>query len=122
MQFRSASRRAALPVMLVQLSRMMTQERHGGIVGTSRPLCVRSGTSIVRPRFLNSGRSRFPSQGRPSRVTMDMRKEIRYRLDAPAVYSWEGMCGRRFHGEGITRDISVQGAFIVTATAPPPEC
>jgi hypothetical protein len=32
------------------------------------------------------------------------------------------MYGRRFHGEGITRDISVQGAFILTATAPPPEC
>lgn len=53
---------------------------------------------------------------------MDMRKEIRYRLDAPAVFSWEGMRGRRFHGEGITRDISIQGAFILTATAPPPDC
>jgi len=53
---------------------------------------------------------------------MDMRKDIRYRLDAPAVFSWEGMNCKRFQGEGITRDISVQGAFILTATMPPPDC
>ena len=53
---------------------------------------------------------------------MEMRKEIRYRLDAPAVFSWQGAHQRRFQGEGITRDISVQGAFILTATLPPPEC
>src|SRR4029077_17418626 len=53
---------------------------------------------------------------------MEMRKEIRYRLDAPAVFSWEGARHRRFQGEGITRDISIQGAFILTATMPPPAC
>jgi|SRR5579864_1713832 len=53
---------------------------------------------------------------------MEMRKEIRYRLDAPAVFSWEGAGHRRFQGEGITRDVSIQGAFILTATMPPPDC
>jgi hypothetical protein len=53
---------------------------------------------------------------------MEMRREIRYRLDAPAVFSWEGANHKRFQGEGITRDISVQGAFILTATMPPPDC
>ncbi len=53
---------------------------------------------------------------------MELRKDMRYRLDAPAVFSWEGARGRRFQGEGITRDISVQGAFILTATVPPPDC
>jgi hypothetical protein len=53
---------------------------------------------------------------------MEMRKEIRYRLDAPAVFSWEGMRHKKFQGEGVTRDISVQGAFILTATMPPPDC
>ena len=53
---------------------------------------------------------------------MEMRNELRYRLDAPAVFSWEGAHHRRFHGEGITRDVSVQGAFILTATIPPPDC
>lgn len=51
-----------------------------------------------------------------------MRKEIRYRLDAPAVFSWQGAHHRRLQGEGITRDVSVQGAFILTATMPPPNC
>lgn len=53
---------------------------------------------------------------------MEMRKEIRYRLDAPAVFTWDGIHHRRLQGEGITRDISVQGAFILTATLPPPDC
>jgi hypothetical protein len=53
---------------------------------------------------------------------MDMRTQIRYRLDAPVVFSWEGVLHRRFQGEGITRDISVQGAYILTATMPPPDC
>jgi len=53
---------------------------------------------------------------------MEMRKEIRYRLDAPAVFTWEGVGHRRFQGEGITRDVSIQGAFILTATMPPPDC
>src|SRR5579862_6676843 len=52
---------------------------------------------------------------------MDMRRDLRYRLDAPAVFSWEGMSRRRFQGEGVTRDVSVQGAFILTTTIPPPD-
>jgi hypothetical protein len=56
------------------------------------------------------------------REPMEMRKEIRYRLDAPAVFSWEGASHTRFRGEGITRDVSIQGAFILTATMPPPNC
>ncbi len=53
---------------------------------------------------------------------MEMRRNMRYRLDVPAVFTWEGARHRRFQGEGITRDVSVQGAFILTATMPPPEC
>lgn len=51
-----------------------------------------------------------------------MRSDIRYRLDAPAVFSWEGASHKHLQGEGITRDVSVQGAFILTATLPPPDC
>jgi hypothetical protein len=50
---------------------------------------------------------------------MDMRKEIRYRLAAPAVFTWENFECKRLQGEGITRDISLLGAFIVSATCPP---
>jgi hypothetical protein len=50
---------------------------------------------------------------------MEMRKELRYRLDAPALFSWESGRQKRLHGEGVTRDISVFGAFILTAACPP---
>src|ERR1700686_955890 len=52
---------------------------------------------------------------------MEMRRELRYRLDVPAVFCWESTHHRRLQGEGITRDVSVLGAFIVTATCPPVE-
>jgi hypothetical protein len=55
------------------------------------------------------------TQGAP----MELRREIRYRLDAPALFSWESAQHKRLQGEGITRDISVLGAFIVTPTCPP---
>jgi len=54
-----------------------------------------------------------------SGAPMEMRKEIRYRLDAPALFSWESSQHERLQGEGITRDISVFGAFIVTPMCPP---
>lgn len=50
---------------------------------------------------------------------MEKRKELRYRLDVPVLFSWESANHRRLQGEGITRDISVLGAFIVTPTCPP---
>jgi hypothetical protein len=52
----------------------------------------------------------------------DLRKETRYRLGAPALFSWEGANRKRFQGEGVTRDISVQGAFIFTLISPPVDC
>jgi hypothetical protein len=80
--------------------------------------------SIVRLTFAvkHKARSRRRLLGRYAREPMEMRKEIRYRLDAPAMFSWEDARHRRFQGEGITRDVSVQGAFILTATMPPPDC
>jgi hypothetical protein len=50
---------------------------------------------------------------------MEMRREIRYRLDAPTLFSWESAHHRRVQGEGVTRDISVLGAFILTSICPP---
>jgi hypothetical protein len=48
-----------------------------------------------------------------------MRREIRYRVDAPAQFSWQSRQGKRIQGEGFTRDISVLGAFILAPTCPP---
>jgi hypothetical protein len=53
------------------------------------------------------------------RTPMQMRREIRYRLDAPTLFSWESADHKRRHGEGTTRDLSVLGAFILTPTCPP---
>ncbi len=54
-----------------------------------------------------------------SRPTMELRGAVRYRLGAPAVFFWEGAHGNRLQGEGVTRDISLSGAFLVSATSPP---
>jgi hypothetical protein len=52
-------------------------------------------------------------------VSMELRNRVRYRLAADAVFAWQGPQGHRLLGEGITRDISVSGAFIFTRTCPP---
>ncbi len=52
---------------------------------------------------------------------MERRTNPRYRLGARAVFSWEGPDQERFQGEGITRDISLSAAFILTLTCPPAE-
>src|SRR6266699_7156136 len=50
---------------------------------------------------------------------VEMRREMRYRLDAPALFSWESSPHKWLQGEGVTRDVSVFGAFILTPTCPP---
>src|SRR6266567_7409599 len=50
---------------------------------------------------------------------MELRREVRYRLDAPALFTWESSHHKRLQGEGTTRDISVFGAFIQTPTCSP---
>ena len=50
---------------------------------------------------------------------MELRNRVRYRLSADAVFAWEGAQHGRFLGEGLTRDISLAGAFIFTLTCPP---
>jgi hypothetical protein len=50
---------------------------------------------------------------------LDRRKQIRHELSARAVFSWEGPEQERLEREGVTRDISESGAFIVTTSCPP---
>jgi hypothetical protein len=50
---------------------------------------------------------------------MELRNRVRYRLSASAVFSWEGAQRKRLVGEGVTRDVSVDGAFIFTRSCPP---
>jgi hypothetical protein len=52
-------------------------------------------------------------------ISMELRSRIRHRLSASAVFTWEGPFNRRLVAEGVTRDISVAGAFIFTRSCPP---
>jgi hypothetical protein len=50
---------------------------------------------------------------------MERRTQVRFLLSARAVFSWEGPEQKRIQGEGVTRDISLAGAFILTLSCPP---
>jgi hypothetical protein len=50
---------------------------------------------------------------------MELRKRVRYRLSADSMFAWEGAEHSRLQGKGLTRDISLTGAFIFTSTCPP---
>jgi hypothetical protein len=41
-------------------------------------------------------------------------------MNATVVFRWDGPDSGHYQGEGITRDMSVAGAFVLTATCPPP--
>ncbi len=50
---------------------------------------------------------------------MELRNRVRYRLAANAAFSWECAQNSRLLGKGVTRDISLAGAFILTLASPP---
>ena len=41
-------------------------------------------------------------------------------MNASVLFRWSRPDNRHYQGEGVTRDVSVAGAFILTATCPPP--
>jgi hypothetical protein len=57
--------------------------------------------------------------GKQRNGQVERRTQDRYQISARAVFSWEGPVQERFKGEGVTRDISSSGAFIVTTSCPP---
>jgi hypothetical protein len=50
---------------------------------------------------------------------MERRRDIRYGLKAIAIFAWEDSNHRRFEGEGVTGDISVANAYIISQICPP---
>lgn len=54
-----------------------------------------------------------------TRAIAQPRKYNRYQLEVPVIFSWKGAQEIREQGVGLTRDLSVRGAFIF-ATRPPP--
>lgn len=55
-----------------------------------------------------------------SEYSAERRKGIRYRMNASVMFHWHGSENEHYQGEGVTRDMSVTGAFVMTATCPPP--
>jgi hypothetical protein len=53
------------------------------------------------------------------RTAMERRRAIRYPLQVPASFSWEGEQGIVVQGEGRTRNISEKGVFVDAAILPP---
>jgi hypothetical protein len=50
---------------------------------------------------------------------VELRSASRYRLNAPAVYWWEGADDVSERGGGFTQDISSSGVFVLTTALPP---
>jgi hypothetical protein len=41
-------------------------------------------------------------------------------MNASVMFRWSGPDDGHYQGEGVTRDMSVAGAFVLTSTCPPP--
>jgi hypothetical protein len=41
-------------------------------------------------------------------------------MNASVMFRWSGPENGHYQGEGVTRDMSVAGTFVLTATCPPP--
>lgn len=50
----------------------------------------------------------------------ERRRAIRYRMHTPVIFRWKRPDNVHLQGEGITRDMSVAGVFVLTAACPPP--
>jgi hypothetical protein len=57
----------------------------------------------------------------PQRVKFraERRRHFRFRMRAPATFTWEKSGSGLSKGEGITRDVSVKGAYVYSETCPP---
>jgi hypothetical protein len=51
--------------------------------------------------------------------SFERRRVKRYRMSTAVIFHWKGPDNKRFQGEGLTRDMSVDGVFVLTATCPP---
>jgi hypothetical protein len=49
----------------------------------------------------------------------ERRSVVRYRTEVPVIFHWSPNGDEYWHGEGLTRDISVAGAHIFSDVCPP---
>jgi hypothetical protein len=50
---------------------------------------------------------------------IELRRSIRYRLSAPALFMWAPKDGKPRSGKGVTRDINTLGVYVQTDALPP---
>ena|SRR5579863_4611967 len=55
---------------------------------------------------------------RATKQAKERRKHVRYPVRVPAFFNWKKSGGAVFRGEGITRDISLRGAYVHSAICP----
>ena len=51
----------------------------------------------------------------------ERRKHNRYRLGVPVIFSWRDARQAQHGGFGLTRDVSIKGAYVMTTSPPPLE-
>src|ERR1700693_322401 len=54
-----------------------------------------------------------------SEQSVERRTAIRYRMSASVIFRWNRPHSQRFQAEGVTRDMSVEGVFVLTGAPPP---
>jgi len=75
--------------------------------------------------YANLGSDRLPGKSGKTHIaqsptqTVERRRAKRYRMSTAVIFRWKGPDNQRFHGEGATRDLSVEGVFVLTPTCPP---
>ena len=83
-------------------------------------------TTLQSHNLSDTGKCQLPRKSGDTQIVhrseyaVERRQGIRYRLNTSVIFRWSGPEDGSYQGEGVTRDISVAGAFVVTATCPPP--
>ena len=72
-------------------------------------------SSFRRASGLSMSKQSIP----PPMQSLERRKGLRFAIATSAWFQWCGTDREIFQGEGVTRDISAQGALITTPNAPP---
>ncbi len=52
-------------------------------------------------------------------ASVERRRAVRYLLEVPLIFRWLGPECSRLQCDGVTRDISARGAYVLSVTAPP---
>ena len=51
--------------------------------------------------------------------SLERRRAVRYELQVPVAFFWENAEGGKFQAEGVTRDISDVGVYVLSERCPP---